>query len=473
VDKNMKNIKLGIPLHGKMSSRAFHSALFRKRLKENGMEPLYFLTSDYLAAIPNDEDHYFELQIKAYEKFYQDHAFLRAMKSLRRFVVTTETTDLRLREEIELIVYNKSLWKISAYIFYTIMLRQVPAMGEFLLWSERMLYKTKVHSEVISQQNITCVLTPGMGNYRFEYSGQFALEAQSLGLPVFSAITNYDNVVNMGFRGFNPSCLAVWSQQMADDVMHLHRVPANKIEITGPIQYDRFKQPLPLSREAFLKSIGLDPSRKTILVAGGINITRYFEIYSIFVENGSNLFSTPYNLIIRPYPHEALLQSPGWKILRKLFKEKQIYLSVPEPVDKNEKQTQELSQDLFFEEAHDELSYLLPYSDVMVNYFSTIALEAAICDLPVIHVGYDLYTYGHRFNLTTSFQQRQTHNKRKLRIAASRVAKNESDLIRYVTMYLENRALDSEARKEYAVSECGELDGKSGVRLIEMIKGRL
>ncbi|NUQ60357.1 MAG: hypothetical protein HUU12_13455 [Anaerolineales bacterium] len=46
-------------------------------------------------------------------------------------------------------------------------------------------------------------------------------------------------------------------------------------------------------------------------------------------------------------------------------------------------------------------------------------------------------------------------------------------MIRHVNIYLADRALEREARHEYAVSECGELDGRAGERLIQMIKSRI
>jgi hypothetical protein len=352
-------------------------------------------------------------------------------------------------------------------------MRRVPKLGNILLWLENQFYVTHVHDKWIKEQGLSCVLVPGMANYRFEYSGQFALEAQRLDLPVFSAITNYDNIVNMGFRGFNPACLAVWSRSMADDVIKLHGLPADKIEITGPVQYDRFMQPLPIGRDDFLRSINLDPNRKTVFFAGGVNVTRYFEIYNLFIEQRERIWYEPVNVILRPYPHEKLLNSPGWQVLKNLFLAAGVYLSIPNSIDSGSDRTNELNHDLFFEDKVDELSYLLRYSDVMVNYFSTISLEAAICDLPVIHIGYDLFTYGHRFTMTTAFQQRQTHNIRKLRLAASRVAKNERELLQYLGGYLNDRTLDQAARHEYAVFECGEMDGQAGARLTQMIKNRL
>jgi CDP-glycerol glycerophosphotransferase (TagB/SpsB family) len=129
--------------------------------------------------------------------------------------------------------------------------------------------------------------------------------------------------------------------------------------------------------------------------------------------------------------------------------------------------------DFTFGDGEDELNYLLRCSDVMVNYFSTIGLEAAICDLPTIHVGYDTFAHGQRFGVTSAFLQRQTHNRRPLRLAAARVVKNEDELLNALEAYLHNPALGREERKTYAESECGVLDGNSSARLIQMIKSRL
>jgi len=341
------------------------------------------------------------------------------------------------------------------------------------MWLEKQLFVTHAHDAVLKEQNISCVLTPGMGNYGFWNEGSFALEAQRMGIPAFAAITNYDNIVNMGFRGFTPNCLAVWSRQMADEVIRLHGFPASKLEITGPVQYDRFMKPLSMNREEFLKSINLDPSKRTVLFAGGVNINHYFDIFRILVEQKERVWKESFNLVIRPYPHIKLLGSPAWQVLEGLFQKANAYISNPGSIDATGDRTVEMRIDLAFDESPDELNYLLRYSDVMVNYFSTIGLEAAICDLPTIHVGYDPYTFGSRFGVTTGFLQRQTHNKRPLRLAAARVAKNENDLFQAIEDYLGDRTLERDARRDYAVSECGTLDGRAGVRLTDMIQQRM
>jgi hypothetical protein len=380
---------------------------------------------------------------------------------------------MRFREVIESKLFDATLLGMAVQMSYVSLLRRLPGLGRLLRQLETQFYATHVHDKKFKQQEIDCVLTPGMGNFGFWVEGSFAREAQNMGMPAFAVVTNYDNIVNMGYRGYEPTRLAVWSRQMADEAMRLHGFHSSKLEITGPIQYDRFLQPLPQLREEFLHSIGLDPSKKTILFAGGVNINHYFDIYRVFVEQKEKIWHEPFNLIVRPYPHVKLLGSPAWQVLEKLFADSGAYLSNPGAIDASNDLTAVMRIDLAFEDSVDELTYLLRYSDVMVNYFSTIGLEAAICDLPTIHVGYDAFAHGQRFGVTSAFLQRQTHNRRPLRLAAARVVKNEKELFEALNAYLSNGALDRDARLAYAISECGELDGKSGSRLVGMINSVL
>ena len=121
------------------------------------------------------------------------------------------------------------------------------------------------------------------------------------------------------------------------------------------------------------------------------------------------------------------------------------------------------------EKSSDELHSILKYSDVMINYFSTLGLEAAICDLPTIHIGYDKFTYQISPMAWSSTGARNAHNQDPQRRAASRVVGSDAELETALTAYLENRSLDHEARYEYALSECGHLDGKATERLASLV----
>jgi hypothetical protein len=471
----MADLKLAIPLFGKMATRTFHNATFRKILAQHGLTPLYFIGSYYFRNVALDPGQYQELRTEQYDAFLQQRALPRLLAGLRRFAVRTETTDLRFRETIESLLFEEApaakAWLYGAAIDA---LRHVPGIGSLAAWCEGALFPTHVHDAALRRETAHVVLTPGTGSFGFWNEGLFAREAQRLGLPVVAAITNYDNVVNMGFRGFMPTHLAVWSQLMADEAVRYQKIPANRIEVTGPVQYDRYLSPLPVGREEFLRSKGLDPSRQTILYAGGVNIARYFEIYRLLVDREGARSLPPCNLVLRPYPHVKLLGSPAWQILENLFSRVGgVYISNPLTASSDNLRNlvvADAKRDIASDDDLDELHCLLRFSDVMINFFSTISLEAAICDLPSIHVAYDSYTFGQTYNTLTAFQQRQTHNRRKLRLAAAQLVHDEQSLLQSVERYLADRSKDRNARQAYALSECGQLDGKGGERLAVVLR---
>jgi CDP-glycerol glycerophosphotransferase (TagB/SpsB family) len=118
----------------------------------------------------------------------------------------------------------------------------------------------------------------------------------------------------------------------------------------------------------------------------------------------------------------------------------------------------------------DTLHYLLRCSDVLINFFSTISLEALVCDLPVIHVAYDEYTSGLRAGQLLKFRVKHDLNKKKLKHESARVAKSPKELLELIDAYLEDRTMDREKRREYALSECEFLDGKASERFISALE---
>ncbi len=470
----MHGVKVAIPLFGKMATRSFHTPMFRQAFERERLIPLYWVGPHYFRVAPLDPARYFELQVDRYSELLGPRTLLRGLAELRRFVVRTETTDLRLRETIDWLLFSEApvarSWLFAAGMD---LLRRVPGLGRVAVGCEGLLFRDRIHEETLRREDIGCVLAPGMGSYGFWNEGLFAREARRLHLPVFASITNYDNILNMGYRGFMPDCLAVWSRRMADDAVRLQHISPANIEITGPVQYDRYFGPVGINREEFLRAKGLDPARKTILYAGGVNITRYFEIYRLLLDPAHGRFPDC-NVIIRVYPHAKLLSSPGWRVLEGVLSRiRGVYISNSLRASADSLTTADLQRDLDWAGDVDELHALLKYADVMINHFSTISLEAAICDLPAVHVGYDEYTFGHHYNTSAAFQQRQTHNRRKLRLAAAKVARDEVELVKAVEAYLQDRSIDHEARCEYALSECGYLDGQSATRLAGVLREKM
>src|SRR3990172_2713972 len=159
--------KIAIPLHGKMSSRVFHQPLFRERLNAAGFEPFFFLSPHYFRSFDFDPKHYFELGVNAYDGYFEKHVLLQQLKQLRRFMVLTETTDLRFREMIEEKLFTSQPWGIAGSLLYVDGMRQIPKLGRLLAFLEKQFYIPKVHGMHLKEIGAKCVLTPGIGYYGF------------------------------------------------------------------------------------------------------------------------------------------------------------------------------------------------------------------------------------------------------------------------------------------------------------------
>jgi len=463
-------IQIAIPIMGKMATRSFHMPHFQTAIQRHGMSPVFLIPDHYFSLLSLPQGRYLPLHDGEYQAFVRNQKLLPHLMTLRRFLTPTQTADLLLREFFESRIFSEApISKVLLHSFLLNTVRKLPGVGRLSNWLEASLYPTNIQKKNLKHSGIHCVVTPGMGSQGFEVEGLLAREAMALHIPVVAAITNYDNLTSRGFRGFMPDLLAVWSREMAREAIEYHYIPSSRIQITGPIQFDRYFKPLRMTREEFLRTKGLDPSRKTILFAGSRNIFHDYHFYQLLKDQ-----KLPQcNIIFRPYPVAAdIAATSAWRTMRELISTlPSIYLSDPliESTDTLSAETvQSASFDLDGET--DALHYLLRYSDVLINFFSTISLEALVCDLPVIHIAYDEYTSGLRAGHLLKFRVKHDLNKKKLRHESTRIAKSPKELLKFIDAYLENRSLDQEKRKEYALFECEYLDGKASERFVSALE---
>ena len=254
--------------------------------------------------------------------------------------------------------------------------------------------------------------------------------------------------------------------------MTLIDIPASRIAITGPTVFDRYFEPLQETREEFLRRHGLDPNQKTLFYAGHTSIVPYFDFLNTVVNlRQAGLALEHCNIIVRPYPHAKVLDWAGLKFFKQKMSElPNVFFS--DPLESSSDSFNLLTGDQD-EKSSDELHYFLKYSDVMINYFSTLGLEAAICDLPTIHIGYDKFTYQISPMAWSSTGARNAHNQDAQRRAASKVVGSDAELEQALSIYLQDRSLDRKERYEYALSECGYLDGKATQRLASLVVKQL
>jgi CDP-glycerol glycerophosphotransferase (TagB/SpsB family) len=118
------------------------------------------------------------------------------------------------------------------------------------------------------------------------------------------------------------------------------------------------------------------------------------------------------------------------------------------------------------------LANTLKHSDVIVNVASTIAIEAAILDTPVVNIAFDGYEQRTFIDSSRRFYQ-YTHYKPLVDIGAVRVAPSPADMVAEVAAYLADPARDRAGRERAATELCHKVDGRAAERVAEFVLNRL
>ena len=97
----------------------------------------------------------------------------------------------------------------------------------------------------------------------------FLRGAHRLGIPTAAWIYSWDNLTSKGAIHELPQRLVVWNDAQRREALELHRVPSERVVVTGAQAWDQWFGRRPsTSREAFAERVGLRADRPIILYLG-------------------------------------------------------------------------------------------------------------------------------------------------------------------------------------------------------------
>lgn len=307
------------------------------------------------------------------------------------------------------------------------------------------------------------LLLLGIGTVNSEMEGAITLWAGRQGIPLVHCIGNYDHLTSKGFRGILPDRLLAWGPQMVDDAVTLHGIPKERVRVIGSLRYNSIRETGKMKdRESFLRGIGLDPALPTIVFAGFIFESQYFEMLE--VHRHLREARRPCQLVLRLYPNKILMNSVYARPLAAYAGSLAgVYVSCADPHFKSGSRDCEVLQ---VEE--EELWNILRHCDVLVDYYSTIVLEAAIFDKPVIHMHYlpSVARVVVREEVPLEYWN-LIHNRRITSYGAVDIARSREELVALIEANLGHAFRRAAARKKMVERECGPLDGRACCRLID------
>jgi hypothetical protein len=300
-------------------------------------------------------------------------------------------------------------------------------------------------------------------------------EAAARGIPTASVIMGWDNPSSYRLNGAPVDYINCWSEIQKEELVLGADWNPERVAITGVPSYDGyFRREWLIERGEYFRQHGLEPQRKLLAYACSFETfsPNFPNIAAIAGLVDSDKLDEPCQLLIRLHPNHF---RPGSRFEEEANRVRAFIREMPhvhlvEPVS--------LSKDLGHYSGEDmpEKSSMLAHSDVFLTVYSTMVVEAAIHDRPIVSVTIDTpggWNLPGVYSLPLSAIGDWPTHLRFRQAGAGRVAVDKDEIRRLVNFYLRDPQADHPARAKFVRDECTFTDGSAGKRTGEYLLGLL
>ena len=291
---------------------------------------------------------------------------------------------------------------------------------------------------------------------------------------VVSIIHNWDNPTSKDYRGAEPDYAICWNQTMQREVEVFHDLPAERLHVGGIAHWDMyFDGSLELgAKDEYLEKHGLSSEGKLVLYATSAFRTfpgTFDVIEQILRANSEGAFSQKINLLVRLHPQYLLFDKKKGALIVERYQQQMddIVRRFPGMVAFTYPKVTVLNDDIDLPLSEmNTLAESLHHADLLLTEYSTVMIEGAIFDLPVINVGLSRWRDTEK---PAYFAEEYTHLRRLLRHGASRNAHSFEELVENINLYLKDPGVDAERRRALVDAEITTNRGRAGREIGEFI----
>jgi len=296
-------------------------------------------------------------------------------------------------------------------------------------------------------------------------------EAAALGIPTAAVIVGWDNPSSYRLPGAPVNFINCWSEIQKEELVLGSDWEPQRVNIGGIPSYDGyFKRSWLMPREEYFALHGLDPQRKLLSYACSF-VTfspNYQNIAALAKLVNSGQLVEPSQLLIRLHPNHFM---PGSLYEKEAERVRELVRTLPhvhlvEPVP--------LGGELGYYSGEDmpEKASMMAYSDVFLTVYSTMVVETAVHERPIVSICIDAphgWNTPGKFSLSLSEIGEWPTHQRFRQARAGRVAFNETQLCSEVNRYLKDPTPDQAERRKFILDECTFTDGSAGKRTAEWV----
>ncbi|MFQ5921610.1 MAG: CDP-glycerol glycerophosphotransferase family protein [Anaerolineales bacterium] len=318
------------------------------------------------------------------------------------------------------------------------------------------------------QPELVVTSTPGWRLDRY-----LLREAADRDVKTATVIVGWDNPSSYSLPGAPVGWATCWSDIQKEELVQGSDWSPDRVNIGGIPSYDGyFRHQWLIPRREYFETHGLDPERKLLgyacsFISFSPNLRNVQALARLVTDNG---LTAPTQLLVRLHPNHFLdvpLFVREREEIRRLAA-KTPHMQVVEPVP--------LGGDLGHYSGEDmpEKSSMMAHSDVFITVYSTMVLETAIHDRPIVSLCLDTpggWLTPRKYSLPlTKIGDWPTHQRFR-EAGAGQVVYREDELSAAVNRYLDEPEADAGQRKAFVEREVTFTDGSAGRRTAEFLGG--
>ncbi len=376
----------------------------------------------------------------------------RLFSNLKFHLLNTETADLR-REMILEETHNQRRYRLSRLvnkIFARPLIRKIVRLLDYFL------VRDQFFAALFDKYRPSLVFCAHLFD---DQETQLLREAKRRGIKTIGFVNSWDKMTARGIMRLLPDQLIVFNELVKDEAMRYADMPTRKIIVAGIPQYDWHVNYQPLSKGEFFRKKNLDVSKKLVVYApmGKTFSNSDWDIIDLLHTWMVDGQVRSAQLLVRFQPNdffdEAEMQKRPWLI----YDRPGIRFSKERGVD----------WDMSFNDIRG-LTDTLTNADLFICYASSMSVDAAIFDKPVINIDFEVRPKELMSKSPTYFYK-MTHYAKAARTGGIRYPKSKEEFLKDINDYLDNPKLDDLGRHKLVGEQCWKLDGHSSERVAKVI----